>query len=163
QLNGRRGPNDKDELWVEGTIRETSGRPLAGVDVFVRTAFHGGIRMYEDVRQTVTDARGHYAISGPVHGFLERLGAIREARGGPPAVANAEARSTRHDRPAKLDLTLADVGGSASVTVIKQGRPLAGAKVRLEAEGGANIHFGFGWARDAGGTARASLDAILAP
>lgn len=163
QLNGRRGPNDKDELWVEGTVRDTSGRALAGVDVFVRTAFHGGIRMYEDVRQTATDAQGHYAISGPVHGFVEGLVVIAKAKGRPPAVANAEARSTQRDRPSKLDLTLADAGGSASVTVIKDGRPLAGANVRLEAEGGANIHFGFGWARGTSGPAQAALNALLAP
>jgi len=163
QLNGRRGPEDKDELWVEGTVRDVMGRPLAGVDVFVRTAFHGGIRMYEDVRQTVTDARGHYAISGPIHGFVEGLVVIAKAKGRPPAVANAEARSTRNDRPAKRDLTLAEAGGSASVTVIKDGKPLAGSKVRLEAEGGANIHFGFGWARDAHDAARTALDAVLAP
>ncbi|QEH35295.1 Nickel uptake substrate-specific transmembrane region [Aquisphaera giovannonii] len=163
QLNGRHGPDAKDELWVEGTVRDAAGRPLAGVDVFVRTAFHGGIRMYEDVRRTATDARGHYAISGPIHGFVEGLVVVAKAKGRPPAVANAEARSTRNDRPAKLDLTLAEVGGSASVAVIKDGKPLAGSTVRLEAEGGANIHFGFGWARAAGGAARTALDAVLAP
>ena len=163
QLNGRRGENDKDELWVEGTVRDTSGRALAGVDVFVRTAFHGGIRMYEDVRQAATDARGHYAISGPVRGFVEGLVVVAKDKGRPPAVVNAEARSTRNDRPAKLDLTLADSGGSASVTVLKDGKPLPGANVRLEAEGGANIHFGFGWARGTQGPARAALDAILLP
>ena len=163
QLNGRRGEDDKDEPWVEGTVRDTSGRPLAGVDVFVRTAFHGGIRMYEDVRQAATDARGHYAISGPVHGFVEGLVVVAKAKGRPPAVANAESRSTRNDRPSKLDLTLADSGGSASVTVFKDGKPLSGANVRLEAEGGANIHFGFGWARTTQGPARAALDALLGP
>ncbi|SIO61110.1 Carboxypeptidase regulatory-like domain-containing protein [Singulisphaera sp. GP187] len=162
-LNGRRGKNDKDELWVEGTVRDTSGRPLAGADVFVRTAFHGGMRMYEDVRQASTDARGHYAISGPVHGFVEGLVVVAKAKGRPPAVANAEARSTRNDRPSKLDLTLADSGGSASVTVLKDDKPLSGANVRLEAEGGANIHFGFGWASGTEGPALAALDAILGP
>lgn len=163
QLNGRRGDKDKDELWVEGNVRDTSGRALAGVDVFVRTAYDGGIRMYEDVRQAVTDDRGHYEISGPVRGFVEGLVVVAKAKGRPPAVANAEARSTQNDRPAKLDLTLADSGGSASVAVLKDSKPLADAGVRLEAEGGANIHFGFGWARDTSSPARAALDAILFP
>jgi protocatechuate 3,4-dioxygenase beta subunit len=163
QLNGRRAEGDKDELWVEGTVRDASGRALAGVDVFVRTAFHGGIRMYEDVRQAVTDAQGRYAISGPVHGFVEGLVVIAKAEGRPPAVANTEARSTQRDRPSKLDLTLADSGGSASIAVIQDGRPLAGVNVRLEAEGGANIHFGFGWAQGANAPARAALAAVLSP
>lgn len=163
QLNGRRGEKAKDELWVEGVVRDTSGRPLAGVAVFVRTAYHGGIRMYEDVRQTTTDALGHYAISGPIHGFVEGLVVVAKAEGRPPAVANAESRSARNDRPSNLDLTLADSGGSASVAVLKDGKPLSGAEVRLEAEGGANIHFGFGWARTANGREQAAINAILGP
>ena len=163
QMNGRRGPDVKDELWVEGTIRDLSGQSLAGVDVFVRTAFHGGLRMYEDVRQTTTDARGHYAISGPLHGHIEAPVVVAKAKGRPPAVANAEARSTWNDRPSRCDLTLADAGGSASVTVLKDRKPLPGENVWLEAEGGANILSGFGWARGAGSPERAALMALVNP
>ena len=153
QFNGKPGK----VLWAEGTVKETSGRPLVKADVYLRTAHHGGIRMYEDILATTTDAQGHYSFSGEVHPTTESPVLVAKVEGRPPAVANAEARTVQNDRPAKVDLTVADVGGSASVTVLRDGKPLPNAKVQLEATGSAAILSGFGWARDSGGPEKSGV------
>ena len=122
QFNGKRGV----VLWAEGTVKDTSGRPLTKADVYLRTAHHGGLRMYEDILATTTDAQGHYSFSGEVHPTTESPVLVAKVEGRPPAVVNAEARTVQNDRPAKVDLTVANAGGSASVTVLRDGKPAAG-------------------------------------
>ena len=159
QLNGKPGV----VLWAEGTVKDTSGRPLVKADVYLRTAHHGGIRMYEDILATTTDAQGHYSFSGEVHPTTESPVLVAKVKGRPPAVVNAEARTVENDRPAKVDLTVADAGGSASVTVLRDGKPLPNARVQLEATGSAAILSGFGWARDSGGPEKAAFEAMVEP
>ena len=159
QLNGKPGV----VLWAEGTVKDTSGRPLAKADVYLRTAHHGGLRMYEDILATTTDAQGHYAFSGEVHPTTESPVLVAKVRGRPAAVVNAEARTVQNDRPAKVDLTVADAGGSASVTVLCDGKPVPDATVQLEATGSAAILSGFGWARDSGGPEKAAFGALVEP
>ena len=143
QFNGKPGM----VLWAEGTVKDTSGRPLVKADVYLRTAHDGGMRMNEDILATTTDAQGHYSFSGEVHPMTESPVLVAKVEGRPPAVVNAEARTVQNDRPAKVDLTIADAGGSASVTVLRDGKPLPDATVELEATGSAAILSGFGWAR----------------
>ena len=159
QFNGKPGM----VLWAEGTVKEMSGRPLVKADVYLRTAHHGGIRMYEDILATTTDAQGHYSFSGEVHPTTESPVLVAKVKGRPPAVVNAEARTVENDRPAKVDLTVADVGGSASVTVLRDGKPLPNARVQLEATGSAAILSGFGWAAGSGGPEKAAFEAIVEP
>ncbi|MFO0961018.1 MAG: hypothetical protein U0800_26855 [Isosphaeraceae bacterium] len=159
QLNGKKG----EVLWAEGVVRDMAGRPLPKADVYLRTAHHGGIRMYEDVLATTTDDQGHYEFRGEVHPTTESPVLVAKVPGRPPAVANAEARSVENDRPARVDLTVADSGGSASVTVLRDGKPLPDAKVYLEATGSAAILAGFGWAREAGGPSKEAFQALVSP
>ena len=161
----RNGPDGKPEeaTWVEGTLRDAAGRPVAKAEVFVRTGYHGGIRMYEDVRKTTSDDRGHYEIRGPVRGFVEPLTVVAHVEGRPPAVATAPGRSERNDRAAALDLTFADRGGSARVAVLKEGRPLAGAGVGLSFEGAAFALSDLSYVGAARGPERAELDTIVSP
>ena len=159
QLNGKPGV----VLWAEGTVKDTSGRPLVKADVYLRTAHHGGIRMYEDILTTTTDAQGHYSFSGEVHPTTESPVLVAKFKRRPPAVVNAEARTVQNDRPAKVDLTVADAGGSASVTVLRDGKPLPDVWVQLEATGSAAILSGFGWARDSGGPEKAAFEALVEP
>jgi protocatechuate 3,4-dioxygenase beta subunit len=159
RLNGKEG----EEVWVEGTVRDTAGKPLPKAEVIVRTAYHGGMRMYEDVRSTTTDAAGHYSISGPIRGFVETLVVVALVKGHPPAVGNAPARSGDHDKASKLDLTIASVGGSATISVFNDGKPELFCNVRLEGEGSANFLAGFGWAYGTQGPAKSALEAIAWP
>jgi uncharacterized GH25 family protein len=159
QFNGKPGV----VLWAEGSVKDTSGRPLEKAEVYLRTAHHGGMRMYEDILVTTTDAQGHYSISGEVHPTTESPVLVAKVKGRPPAVANAEARTVENDRPARVDLTVADVGGSASITVVQGGKPLPNARVQLEATGSAAILAGFGWARDTGGPGKAAFEALVEP
>jgi hypothetical protein len=159
QFNGKPGV----VLWAEGTVKDTAGHPLVKADVYLRTAHHGGMRMYEDILATTTDAQGHYSFSGEVHPTTEAPVLVAKVKGRPPAVVNAEARTVQNDRPAKVDITVADAGGSASVTVLRDGKPLPNAKVQLEATGSAAILSGFGWARDSGGPEKAAFEAMVEP
>ena len=159
QFNGKPGKVP----WAEGTVKDTSGRPLVKADVYLRTAHHGGIRMYEDILATTTDAQGHYSFSGEVHPTTESPVLVAKVKGRPPAVVNAEARTVENDRPAKVDLTVAESGGSASVTVLRDGKPLPDARVQLEATGSAAILSGFGWARDSGGPEKAAFETMVEP
>ncbi len=161
----RNGPDGKPEevTWIEGTTRDAAGRPVAKAEVFVRTGYHGGIRMYEEVRKTTSDDRGHYEIRGPVRNFVEPLIVVAHVEGRPPAVATAPGRSARNDRAAALDLTFADRGGSARVAVLKEGRPLAGAGVGLAFEGAAFALSDLSYVGAARGPERAELDAIVSP
>jgi hypothetical protein len=159
QLNGKPGV----VLWAEGTVKDTSGRSLVKADVYLRTAHHGGLRMYEDILATTTDAQGHYSFSGEVHPMTESPVLVAKVQGRPPAVVNAEARTVHNDRPAKVDLTVADAGGSASVTVLRDGKPLPDATVQLEATGSAAILSGFGWSRDSGGPEKVAFGALVEP
>jgi protocatechuate 3,4-dioxygenase beta subunit len=159
QFNGKPGV----VLWAEGTVKDTSARPLVKADVYLRTAHHGGLRMYEDILATMTDAQGHYSFSGEVHPTTESPVLVAKVKGRPPAVVNAEARTVQNDRPAKVDITVADAGGSASVTVLRDGKPLTNAMVQLEASGSAAILSGFGWARDSGGPEKAAFEKMVEP
>ena len=159
QLNGKKGV----VTWVEGTVKDTSGRPLEKAEVYLRTAYHGGIRMYEDILSTTTDAQGHYSFSGEIRPSTESPVLVAKVKGHPLAVVNAVARTVDNDRPAKVDLTVADVGGSASVTVLREGKPLPNVMVQLEATGSAAIMAGFGWARDSGGPAKGQFEALVEP
>ncbi|WP_422928193.1 MSCRAMM family protein [Singulisphaera sp. PoT] len=132
ELNSQFYKPGKDALWVEGTIRDTSGRPVPGVDVFLWIAY-GVIRMEWEIRQATTDASGHYAISGPIHSSADGLALVAKAKGRPPVLATTSIRSKVNERSSKLDLILPDLGtgASVSVTVLKDGKPLSGTHVYL--------------------------------
>ena len=133
----RNGPNGRleEDIWIEGTVRDAAGKPVAKAVVFARSTYHGGIRMYEEIRKATSDDRGHYEVRGPLRGWIGTLAVVAHVAGRPPVVSTAPARPMQNDRPATLDLTLADRGGSARIAVLKEGKPLAGAGVGLCSKG----------------------------
>ena len=126
----------KDVVWLTGTVRDAAGHALAGADVFARTEYEGSGRLYEVVRSTTADDRGGYEIRGPAHSFFGGLSVVVRAIGHPPAVATASSFSNRDGKPATLHVTVAERAGSARITVLKRGKPLANASVALDIERG---------------------------
>src|SRR6476660_2594006 len=57
----------RDAFWITGMVRDATGRGLPGARVFARSLVDGGIRLYEEVRSTVTDDGGAYEIHGQAH------------------------------------------------------------------------------------------------
>jgi hypothetical protein len=121
----------KEIVWFEGTVRDEKGRGVTGAHVFACTTINHSLRTYEQAQVATTDYRGHYEVRGPLEQMWDsRL--IAHAEGGPPAALFVAAPGN-DGRPVAVDLTLPDAsrGGSLRVTVLKDGRPLAGAHVGL--------------------------------
>ncbi len=143
------GALKQDIVWVEGTARDLGGRGIAGANVFVRTSYNGGSRMYEQIRETTTDSQGRYRISGPLLEGVTPLIVVVHAKGRPPVVAYAAAPSAATSGHGPVDVTLAgeDASGSIRVHVLKDGQPFPGASVVLSSDGA--IELGM-WASEAG-------------
>lgn len=159
------GPRPKqDVVWVEGTARDAAGRGVAEAAVAVRTAYSGGVRMYERVEETTTDAQGHYRISGPLLDAMISLVVIVHARGRLPVVAYAPAPSAATPKRAPLDVTLPEEGahGTIRVRVLKDGKPHPGASVQLVSEGVTDLGM---WAAETGKSSPASraMDSAFYP
>jgi hypothetical protein len=163
QLNGDRS---KTITWVEGTIRDEMGGPLAGASVYVRVEYHGGIRMYEEVKKATADDRGRYRFEGGLLPIMGTLTVVASAKGRPPAIGYApgpDASLAENElKPARLDLALAPVGASASVTVFQDGRKQPGVAVRLSSVGGVALA-NPGYVGRAVGDARDEVAALFAP
>ena len=137
---GRAGDEERDVDWVEGDVRDTQGRAVGGASVYVQTAYHGGMRMVEEVRATTADAGGHFRVRGPVRGSMQTLTVVVHAKGRPPAVASYPSpEETGRARP-PLTVTLADKAGRAAVTAVKDGKPLSGAGVKISHLGAVSLY-----------------------
>lgn len=95
QLNGDRR---KTITWVEGIIRDEKGGPLPGASVYLHVEYHGGIRMYEEVKKTTADDRGRYRFEGPLYPSMRTLTVVASAKGRPPAIGYAPGRMPRSRR-----------------------------------------------------------------
>ena len=159
-----------DALWIRGIVRNANGHGLPASRIFARSLFNGGIRLYEEVRSAVTDDRGAYEIHGPAHStlalrvaFMAPINVIVSAKGYPPAMATA-ARPRNDDGPVTLDVTVGGGVGAASVTVLKDGKPLANASVALNLELTIYSVASRGYVGAAqGGTDRDALDDVISP
>ncbi|MHB1562431.1 MAG: carboxypeptidase-like regulatory domain-containing protein, partial [Isosphaeraceae bacterium] len=131
------GIGGKNEItWVEGTIRDARGRPVADARVMVMVTYNGGLRRGDDLKMTRTDADGHYEIRGRDFNFMGPLTVMVGSQGHGPLLAYARDPGRDEDRPrSPLDLTVPDRGGSLRVRVIKDGKPLEGAAVALDDPG----------------------------
>lgn len=134
-LRSLNGDREKTVSWVEGTIRDERGRPLAGATVFLHVRYHGGIRMHSDVKKAATDAGGRYRFEGPLYTSMGTLALLVTAQGRPSVVAYAPGPDASVDpaelKPARLDVAVGAKGGSLAVTVLQEGRKAPGAEVRL--------------------------------
>jgi hypothetical protein len=164
QLNGDR---KKTITWVEGTIRDETGQPLPGAFVYLQVQYHGGIRMYEEVKKATADDRGRYRFEGPLYPAMGTLTVAASAQGRPSAIAYAPGPDASRDegerKPARLDVSLGSgsAGASARVAVMQDGRALAGVAVRLSAAGAVALANPFYVGRARGGQ-RDELERLVA-
>ncbi len=146
-------------------MRDEQGRGAAGASVYARIVFDGGMRMQDQVLKATADDRGQYQVHGPeLHAWWTAFSLIAHAEGRPPAMAHALPPGA-DGRPSTLDITLADAarGGSASVAVIKDGKPMAGASVGLYSWDGTIPLFGYWFFLPGRGPVRDAIEALIYP
>jgi hypothetical protein len=141
--------------WATGTVRDQSGKPVAGATVWALAVHHGGIRMYEKLEKATTGADGKYEIKG--EGALSMFSAaiVAAAPGKPPAWAWIQ----QTGGPA-ADLVLPDRGGGLAVAVVRDGKPAVGVKVGAWLEG---VNLRDTWAAGESGDERNKLEAAIHP
>ncbi len=156
------GGGAEEVVWVEGTVRDERGRVVAGADVYARAEFYGGMRMVEQLRKTTTDDGGHYEVRGPKQSMIGPPTLIAHTEGRPPALAFGPSPAAE-GRASKVDLTLADAswGGSARVTVLKDGEPMADANVGLTLLDPSVPLFAAGFRGAARGPERDAIEALI--
>lgn len=156
------GEKEVEVVWVAGRVVDEARRPQPGAKVYARGDFHGGIRMYEDIREATADADGRYGVRGPLRNMVGPLAVVASTEGKPPAVAYAIPPSKPDEMRPTLDLTLADRGGDLRVAIIKDGRPVPGASVRLTSRSGAGLYSPV-YVGAARGPGRAAITAAFEP
>jgi protocatechuate 3,4-dioxygenase beta subunit len=163
-LPSQPGGGAEEVVWVEGTVRDEQGRGVAEADVYARVEFDGGIRIVERVRKATTDDRGRYQVRGPKQSMVGAPALIVHAEGRPPALAFGPPPAA-DGRTSTVDLMLADAsrGGSARVTVLKDGQPMAGANVGLTLLDANVPLFAVGRKGAARGPDRDAIEAMLHP
>lgn len=126
---------DRTVPWVEGTVRDEQGRPLAGATVYVHVEYQGGLRAYSDFKKTTADAEGRYRFEGPLHPGMGTFSVLVAAKGRAPTIAFApgpdESVDPAERKPARLDVAAGAKGGSLAVAVFRGGRKVPGAEVHL--------------------------------
>lgn len=128
-----RRPNENEEMtWVEGVVTDARGLPEAGASVSVHAEFNTGMRLGGEHRSTTTDEHGVFRITGPAREFMSSLVVLVSQQDRPPAVAYAPPPDPEDANRPPLEIALADQGGTLLVTVLKDGRPLPNAGVRLD-------------------------------
>lgn len=146
-------------VWFRGTVRNESGSPITGAKVMALATFQGAIRMYQVTSQAVTDKDGHYELIG--EGGLPSFSAtlVASAPGYPPAwawPAIPHGDSAKDSVPPVQDLILSSKSGKLNVTVLRDGKPVAGISVAAYLE---NANLRDMWAMPAGGSSKEIEDA----
>jgi hypothetical protein len=159
--------------WVQGTVRDESGKSLPNATVYAVSSFFGGLRMYGESSRGIADAQGHYSLQGP--GGQEDFSAavVAYVPGRPPAWAWpsfpaslagwVDASQPRKIPPPlpppTLDLVVPDSGARLKVRVAEGGKPLSGAGVAVYLQ---NVRLRDQWAAAGGGDER-ELEDIVHP
>jgi protocatechuate 3,4-dioxygenase beta subunit len=113
--------------WVEGTVRDTTGKPVQGAKVYAFAIYYGGIRNYGMVEEAVADENGRYKITG--EGNLSMFSAT--------LVAHASGKCPTWgwlNQPTE-DFVLSDQGGTLEVEVLQNDKPAAHVPVGVWIEG----------------------------
>lgn len=167
---GQQGREREQVTWVQGVVRDESGRPVKDAEVFACATYHGGLRMYEMVRKARTDDAGNYAVSGNAN--LSSFSAILLGRvpGRPPALAwfrlpeppdrFGAPSDERTPPPPKVDLVVPAHGGTLEVRVSERGQPAANVAVVIRPQG---INLRDMWARDDGAPERKEVVEFYEP
>ncbi|HTW93643.1 MAG TPA: carboxypeptidase-like regulatory domain-containing protein, partial [Tepidisphaeraceae bacterium] len=133
----------KKVVWVQGTVRDESGRPVPNATVYAVCVFFGGMRNYQLTARVQTDGAGRYAIRGD--GGLESMTAtvVATAPGSAPAWSwplfdeppqrwisgNLPQPPAPPFNPAEDDLILPSPSSTLDVTVSADGHPEEGVTV----------------------------------
>ena len=133
-----------DTTSITGNIVDVAGQPAANARVVVINQFHGGIRMYESVAETETDAQGNYRVDGLKRGAHQISHVVVAAvlGDGPPAFARARFVGLQrtdlkdlepHEQVARwrADLVVARHGATITVRVLDDGKPAIRGDVHL--------------------------------
>jgi len=140
----QRRPPEMD-TWVQGTVRDEAGKPIAGAKVFARATYHGAIRFYGLLHTATTGADGRYKIVGEANSasFTATLVAylpnhppafgrlVPEFESSGPVSQDAVTRFSLED----MDLVIADSGGKLEVLVTRDGQPVSDASIAVRLEG----------------------------
>jgi hypothetical protein len=153
--------------WAAGTVRDEADRPVANATVWAFAVYHGGIRMYENVKQTTTDAAGRYEIKGDGGLVMFSASLVAHVPGKPPAWAWIQEPFERVSAPIgtlppapTVDLVIPARSGRLDVTVVWAGRPVAGAVVGLQLEG---VNLKDTWAAGGNTPERTAVEAVVRP
>src|SRR5207247_5598637 len=133
------------------------GKAVEGADVYAIVSYHGGIRMYEKVKRARTNRQGRWEIKGE-GGLMFFSGHLLVHKAGhPPAAVLLKKQGGR-----KYDLVLPSRGGGLEVRVLRDGKPLAKAAVKLDRAGGAQLYSPAYVGSDRG-PERGRAEALLSP
>jgi hypothetical protein len=129
------------------------GHPIPNATVYAVATYYGGIRMNGFTAEATADANGYYEVKGAsgLSSFSATL--IATAPGHPPAWAWPESAQNPSPVSPTQDLVLPSTGSKANITVLRDGKPVAGAAVALYQE---NANLQDVWA--AGGPNKAVMD-----
>ena len=135
--------------WVTGTARDATGRPVAGVPVYVAASFDGGMRMCSTAAMATTGPDGTYAVAGQV-GLINFSATIVVGGGGglvptmgwfdlPSQSVLGQVRADPQRSPAPppvRDFTVGSAGGQLDVLATEDDRPAVDATVAIRRAGG---------------------------
>jgi hypothetical protein len=145
---------EKIVTWAQGIVKDQEGKPVQSATVYALAIYHGGMRMYEDVIKTNTDANGRYVLSGKNHTSAFSATLIAHQADRPAAWGHIQGMET------KVDFVLPAKGGQMEVTAVFDGKPAAGTSVWLLREGG-NLRDM--WAKGGGSEIRREMEDIAQP
>jgi hypothetical protein len=134
---GMNGDPDQIVAWVEGTVRDETGRPLPGATVYAHLLYSTFMRAQTEARKATTDREGRYRVEGPPRPSMGTFSILVTAKGRPPVFAHAVSSETMNEpadfKSARLDVAVGAPGrgGSVAVKVVQDGRKVPGANVRL--------------------------------
>ena len=144
---GMHSSQANETLWAAGVVHDETGRPVEGVDVFAVIDFYGGIRMYERITAVKTDKDGRWRFRGS-DSLSAFSGTIIASKAGHPythATMLSPIPGEVEDDAKKPDLSNYDLvlparGGSLEVTVLRDGKPLEQAAVKIARHHGPHIY-----------------------
>jgi protocatechuate 3,4-dioxygenase beta subunit len=129
--------NQEPVVWVRGTVRDEQGHPIVNGTVYAVATTSGSVRMGLTI-EAKTDTSGNYEVKGAPRLIGPSVTLLATAPGHPPSWAwlelNQSAAQNSPSISATQDLVLPSNGSSANITVLRGGKPVAGAAVALYLE-----------------------------
>ncbi|RYG66918.1 carboxypeptidase regulatory-like domain-containing protein, partial [bacterium] len=126
---------------VRGRVTNAQGAGVGGIEVFAVCTFNGGIRSSQEILNTTTDPNGNYVIENLHRGGVS-LVAFQPT--GPVALGMASPALGQFTddfaEDLRGDLVLPAAHNSLKIKVLREGRPVPGATVRLTPQSGTGLY-----------------------